>query len=228
MISTISSSSAAINSVQEQLSLSPSSTSAAPILIFTTPSSSISTQQQEHQNVITAECDTTVSPASSQSTSTLSNNNTQDYDFLNEWNWQQSHQHQHHQQQHHHQQESSEIDEESEEQELSTAGIPTFSVIRQPEEQHRARYLSEGSRGAIKDRSGTSNCTIQISGFYRPTRVELFAATGSGQIIPHQLYRLIPVSGKSANTTPCRKMCAHDGIECLEITLRPESSMTAV
>lgn len=36
-------------------------------------------------------------------------------------------------------------------------------IVRQPEEQHRARYLSEGSRGAIKDRSGSSHCTIQVS-----------------------------------------------------------------
>uniref|UniRef100_A0A7E4ZWN1 RHD domain-containing protein n=1 Tax=Panagrellus redivivus TaxID=6233 RepID=A0A7E4ZWN1_PANRE len=103
-----------------------------------------------------------------------------------------------------------------------------LSVIRQPEEQHRARYLSEGSRGAIKDRSGTSNCTVQLTGFYRPTRVELFATTGSGPATPHTLYRLIPVSGKSANTTPCRKSVSHDGIDCLEITLRPESNMTAL
>uniref|UniRef100_A0AC34QCM4 RHD domain-containing protein n=1 Tax=Panagrolaimus sp. JU765 TaxID=591449 RepID=A0AC34QCM4_9BILA len=56
----------------------------------------------------------------------------------------------------------------------------------------------------------------------------MFAATGSGTIQPHQLYKLIPVSGKSANVTPCRKMMAHDGIECLEIILRPETKMTAV
>ena len=67
-----------------------------------------------------------------------------------------------------------------------------------------------------------------MTGFYRPTRVELFASTGSGQPLPHQLYKLIPVSGKSANVTPCRKIVAHDGIECLEVLLRPESSMTAV
>ncbi|KAI1714047.1 rel homology dimerization domain-containing protein [Ditylenchus destructor] len=101
-------------------------------------------------------------------------------------------------------------------------------VTRQPEEQHRARYLSEGSRGAIKDRSGSSHCTIQLAGFYRPTRVELFAASGSGEIVPHPYYRLIPVSGKSANATPCEKMAAADGIECLEITLRPENGMTAI
>lgn len=42
---------------------------------------------------------------------------------------------------------------------------PQLIVVRQPEEQHRARYLSEGSRGAIKDRSGASHCTIQVSFF---------------------------------------------------------------
>lgn len=41
-----------------------------------------------------------------------------------------------------------------------------LAVIRQPEKQHRARYLSEGSRGAIKDRTGTSNCTIQVNYFF--------------------------------------------------------------
>lgn len=35
-------------------------------------------------------------------------------------------------------------------------------ILKQPEETHRARYLSEGSRGSIKDRSGFSHCTIQV------------------------------------------------------------------
>uniref|UniRef100_A0A1I7RKX7 RHD domain-containing protein n=1 Tax=Bursaphelenchus xylophilus TaxID=6326 RepID=A0A1I7RKX7_BURXY len=101
-------------------------------------------------------------------------------------------------------------------------------VIKQPEEQHRARYLSEGSRGAIKDRNGSSHCTIKLQGFYRPTRVEMFAANGTGDLNPHQFYKLIPVSGKSATTTPCKKVVAHDGVECLEVLLRPENDMTAI
>lgn len=39
---------------------------------------------------------------------------------------------------------------------------PMSFLCFKPEEQHRARYASEGSRGAIKDRSGTSYCTIQV------------------------------------------------------------------
>ncbi|KAE9552386.1 hypothetical protein FO519_004399 [Halicephalobus sp. NKZ332] len=139
--------------------------------------------------------------------------NLPDFDFsLNEWNWAQA---------------GGAEEGSSSSESMTTSGL-CLKVVRQPEEQHRARYLSEGSRGAIKDRSGTSNCTIQLTGFYRPTRVELFAAMGTDRILPHQLYKLIPVSGKSANVTPCRKMVAHDGIECLEVVLRPESSMTAV
>uniref|UniRef100_A0A1I8AK48 RHD domain-containing protein n=1 Tax=Steinernema glaseri TaxID=37863 RepID=A0A1I8AK48_9BILA len=103
-----------------------------------------------------------------------------------------------------------------------------LSVIRQPEQQHRARYLSEGSRGAIKDRSGSSHCTIQLTGYYRPTRVEMYAGSGTGLISAHPLYQLIPVSGKAANTTPCKAITSTEGINCLEIVLRPESNMSAV
>ncbi|KAH7728555.1 NFAT protein [Aphelenchoides avenae] len=113
-------------------------------------------------------------------------------------------------------------------QQQKSPSAPSLVIVRQPEEQHRARYLSEGSRGAIKDRSGSSHCTIQVCGYHRPTRVEMFAATGNGHVEPHPLYRLIPVTGKSANTTPTRKVVAEDGVECLEVVLRPELSMTAV
>ncbi|KHN75079.1 Nuclear factor of activated T-cells 5 [Toxocara canis] len=110
----------------------------------------------------------------------------------------------------------------------SPRSAPRLVITRQPEEQHRARYLSEGSRGAIKDRSGTSYCTIQLLGHYRPTRVEIFAGTCSENSTAHEQYQLIGVCGKGAIATPCRKMIADDGIHCLEITLRPETNMTAV
>uniref|UniRef100_A0A0N4ZEW1 RHD domain-containing protein n=1 Tax=Parastrongyloides trichosuri TaxID=131310 RepID=A0A0N4ZEW1_PARTI len=101
-------------------------------------------------------------------------------------------------------------------------------ILKQPEETHRARYLSEGSRGSIKDRSGFSHCTIQLLGYYRPTRVEIYASTGEGPIRPHDYYDLIQVLGKTANTLPSKKVKAHDGITCIEIMLRPENNMTAV
>ncbi|VDM37295.1 unnamed protein product [Toxocara canis] len=109
----------------------------------------------------------------------------------------------------------------------SPRSAPRLVITRQPEEQHRARYLSEGSRGAIKDRSGTSYCTIQV-------RMSIQLATlfrmrtCSENSTAHEQYQLIGVCGKGAIATPCRKMIADDGIHCLEITLRPETNMTAV
>ena len=47
-------------------------------------------------------------------------------------------------------------------------GVAELRIEVQPEEWHRARYLTEGSRGAVKDRSGEGfpvvkvNTTIQM------------------------------------------------------------------
>lgn len=35
-------------------------------------------------------------------------------------------------------------------------------ILEQPEEQHRARYLTEGSRGAVKSRSGTGYPVVKV------------------------------------------------------------------
>lgn len=35
-------------------------------------------------------------------------------------------------------------------------------LVSQPEEQHRARYQTEGSRGAVKDRTGTGHPTVKV------------------------------------------------------------------
>jgi hypothetical protein len=37
-----------------------------------------------------------------------------------------------------------------------------LEIINQPETQHRARYLTEGSRGAIKDRSGEGYPVVKV------------------------------------------------------------------
>jgi hypothetical protein len=55
----------------------------------------------------------------------------------------------------------------------------------------------------------------------------MFAALGSGELLPHPYYQLIPVSGKTSNTTRCRKVVAQDGLQCLEVILRPENQMIA-
>ena len=106
------------------------------------------------ENQIPDRTDSCQSESSVSSTSTdTPTANLPEFDFsLNDWVW-------------HH---NSVTDEspDSAESVTATSGL-CLRVTRQPEEQHRARYLSEGSRGAIKDRSGTSNCTIQVIFFNR-------------------------------------------------------------
>lgn len=58
-------------------------------------------------------------------------------------------------------------------------------IAKQPEQQHRARYLSEGSRGAIKDRSGTSHCTISVS-ITKPIKYVFFLFLADRLLPSHQ------------------------------------------
>lgn len=44
----------------------------------------------------------------------------------------------------------------------SSDGKVELSLVLQPEEQHRARYQTEGSRGAVKDRSGLGHPTVKV------------------------------------------------------------------
>lgn len=70
---------------------------------------------------------------------------------------------------------------------------PLLHIVRQPEEKHRARYLSEGSRGAVKDMSRTSYTTIQLIGYSRPTTVQVYAGVDDDSGRPHPSYRVIKV-----------------------------------
>ena len=45
----------------------------------------------------------------------------------------------------------------------SKAGKRELQILAQPEEQHRARYLTEGSRGAIKDRTQNGFPVVRVS-----------------------------------------------------------------
>ena len=44
----------------------------------------------------------------------------------------------------------------------SKVGEYELRIVAQPEEQHRARYLTEGSRGAVKDRSQQGYPIIKV------------------------------------------------------------------
>ena len=79
-------------------------------------------------------------------------------------------------------------------------------ITKQPEKQHRARYHTEGSRGAVKDRGENSFPTVQLRG-YNPKKtavLQVFVGSDTGTPIPHLYYQACKVSGK--NSTPCREI----------------------
>lgn len=46
-------------------------------------------------------------------------------------------------------------------------------IVKQPEQQHRARYQTEGSRGAVKDREGNGFPIVKLTGYYKPTTLQV-------------------------------------------------------
>lgn len=48
-----------------------------------------------------------------------------------------------------------------------------LQIITQPEQQHRARYQTEGSRGAVKDKSGNGFPVVKLNGYNKPTTLQV-------------------------------------------------------
>ncbi|XP_045604319.1 nuclear factor of activated T-cells 5 isoform X2 [Procambarus clarkii] len=105
----------------------------------------------------------------------------------------------------------------------SSDGTMELKLISQPEEQHRARYQTEGSRGAVKDRSGLGHPTVKLIGYNKATVLQVFVGSDSGKMGPHMFYQVCRVSGK--NSTPCKERRL-DGTALIEASLDPETNMT--
>lgn len=56
---------------------------------------------------------------------------------------------------------------------ISKNGKAQLVIIQQPEQQHRARYQTEGSRGAVKDRSGNGFPIVRLMGYMKPTTLQV-------------------------------------------------------
>lgn len=106
----------------------------------------------------------------------------------------------------------------------SQNGKSQMQILAQPEQQHRARYQTEGSRGAVKDRSGNGFPIVKLIGYNKPTTLQIFIGTDLGRVAPHMFYQACKVSGK--NSTPCNEKKI-EGTILIEIDLKPENDMTA-
>lgn len=56
---------------------------------------------------------------------------------------------------------------------FALTGDITLSIICQPEQQHRARYQTEGSRGAVKDRSGNGFPMVKLNGYNKAVTLQV-------------------------------------------------------
>ncbi|XP_011299131.1 nuclear factor of activated T-cells 5 isoform X4 [Fopius arisanus] len=105
---------------------------------------------------------------------------------------------------------------------VSRDGKVQLQIICQPEQQHRARYQTEGSRGAVKDRTGNGFPIVRLVGYDKPATLQVFIGTDLGRVAPHMFYQACRVSGK--NSTPCveRKI---DGTIVIEVDMDPAKDM---
>ncbi|KAL4235336.1 regulation of calcineurin-NFAT signaling cascade [Mactra antiquata] len=97
-------------------------------------------------------------------------------------------------------------------------------ILQQPEEQHRARYLTEGSRGSVKNRSGTGYPVVKLHGHTGEATLQIFIGNDSGRVRPHGFYQACKVCGK--NSTMCTEKDI-DGTTVIEIELQSANDMTA-
>ncbi|XKL63075.1 hypothetical protein PGB90_005439 [Kerria lacca] len=107
----------------------------------------------------------------------------------------------------------------------SRNGRIQLQILNQPEQQHRARYQTEGSRGAVKDRTGNSFPMVKIVGYNRLTTLQVFIGSDQGRVTPHMFYQACRVTGK--NSTPCSEKNIN-GTIVIEIDIDPTKDMTVM
>ncbi|XP_068616756.1 nuclear factor of activated T-cells 5 [Brachionichthys hirsutus] len=98
-----------------------------------------------------------------------------------------------------------------------------LKILVQPENQHRARYLTEGSRGSVKDRSQHGFPTVKLEGVTEPVVLQVFVGNDAGRVKPHGFYQACRVTGR--NTTACKEVDI-DGTTVIEVSLDPSTNMT--
>ncbi|CAH1269620.1 NFAT5 [Branchiostoma lanceolatum] len=105
----------------------------------------------------------------------------------------------------------------------SKHGSVQLKILKQPEVHHRARYMTEGSRGSVKDESGHGFPTVKLEGCNKSATLQVFVGTDTGKIKPHGFYQACKVTGR--NTTPCTERDI-EGTTVIEVPLDPTNNMT--
>uniref|UniRef100_A0A4W5MJ21 Nuclear factor of activated T-cells 5 n=1 Tax=Hucho hucho TaxID=62062 RepID=A0A4W5MJ21_9TELE len=98
-----------------------------------------------------------------------------------------------------------------------------LKILVQPETQHRARYLTEGSRGSVKDRTQQGFPTLKLEGVNEAVVLQVFVGNDAGRVKPHGFYQACRVTGR--NTTACKEVDI-EGTTIIEVSLDPSNNMT--
>ncbi|RWS25132.1 Rely domain (RHD) containing protein-like protein, partial [Leptotrombidium deliense] len=99
-------------------------------------------------------------------------------------------------------------------------------ITTQPTRNHRARYKTEGSRGAIKDRSGRGFPVIKLKGYNKsPVKLRCYIGHDDKLGEPHLFYQSSKIVGKHLTPSQVKKI---EGIKVVEMELLPEQGMQAV
>ncbi|XP_061101214.1 nuclear factor of activated T-cells 5-like [Conger conger] len=98
-----------------------------------------------------------------------------------------------------------------------------LKILVQPETQHRARYLTEGSRGSVKDRTQQGFPTVKLEGLNEPVVLQVFVGNDAGRVKPHGFYQACRVTGR--NTTACKEVDI-EGTTVIEVCLDPSTNMS--
>ena len=104
----------------------------------------------------------------------------------------------------------------------SLSCMPELRLLSQPSKNHRARYRTEGSRGAVKDRTGRSFPVVKLIGYSSPTPVKVRCFIGSDKNPgdAHLYYQVSKIVGK--NITPCNVIKV-EGVKMIEMDLLPDN-----
>lgn len=87
----------------------------------------------------------------------------------------------------------------------------------------RARYLTEGSRGAIKDRSGHGYPVVKLCGPVKQTvKVQCFIGHDRQIGTPHLFYQASKIAGKNSTTCFIKKT---EGTSIITMELSPANNM---
>jgi len=89
----------------------------------------------------------------------------------------------------------------------------------------RARYLTEGSRGSIKDKNGLGHPVVKLFGQSSiPLRLQCFIGHDKQFGAPHLFYQASKISGKNSTRCWTNKV---EGVTMVSVELEPEHDMQA-